>query len=450
MPTGSGKSMCYQLPAIVVAALTIVVSPLIALMRDQVGRCCGFGFAAATLNSMTSEDEADEAWRLLRAGRAAPALRLARAACAQGLAARLRGSARGGSPSTRPIASRNGGTISGPNTADRRAREALGGVRTLALTATADAATRDDIAQRLFGGARSVVVHSFDRPNIALAFAPKDQPRRQIADFLGRHGSGERHRLLRLAQAHRGDRRGLQGRGLRRAALPRRHGPGRARPQPGRLPAGGWRRGRRHRRLRHGHQQARRALRLPRRHAESSRATIRRSAAPGATGCPADTLTLYGFDDMALRRRQIDEKDIADERRAVEQQAARGDDRALRGRALPPPGAARLFRRGEPSACGHCDLCLGGVPLADATIDAQKALSADRAHRPALRRGVHLPTSSPARDRDGSAATAMTRLKTFGVGARQAASASGAPCCASSSRPARSRRRAAANIRGCA
>ncbi|HKH97139.1 MAG TPA: DEAD/DEAH box helicase, partial [Beijerinckiaceae bacterium] len=63
MPTGSGKSMCYQLPALVDGALTVVISPLIALMRDQVQQMQGFGVAAATLNSTTAEEEAREAWR---------------------------------------------------------------------------------------------------------------------------------------------------------------------------------------------------------------------------------------------------------------------------------------------------------------------------------------------------------------------------------------------------
>ena len=67
----------------------------------------------------------------------------------------------------------------------------------------------------------------------------------------------------------------------------------------------------------------------------------------GRDGLPADTLTLYGLDDMALRRRQIDEKEVP--RRAPPRRAAqaRGDDRALRGADLPPPVAARLFRRGQ-------------------------------------------------------------------------------------------------------
>ena len=68
MPTGSGKSMTYQLPALVEGGLTVVVSPLIALMQDQVGQMRGFGVAAATLNSTVDEADAREAWRLIRAG----------------------------------------------------------------------------------------------------------------------------------------------------------------------------------------------------------------------------------------------------------------------------------------------------------------------------------------------------------------------------------------------
>ena len=68
MPTGSGKSMCYQLPAIVEGALTVVVSPLIALMRDQVRQMRALGVAAATLNSMNDAAENDEARRAMRDG----------------------------------------------------------------------------------------------------------------------------------------------------------------------------------------------------------------------------------------------------------------------------------------------------------------------------------------------------------------------------------------------
>ncbi len=67
MPTGSGKSMCYQLPAILQGGLTLVVSPLIALMRDQVQQMTAVGIAAATLNSTNDEAEARAVFDLIRA-----------------------------------------------------------------------------------------------------------------------------------------------------------------------------------------------------------------------------------------------------------------------------------------------------------------------------------------------------------------------------------------------
>ena len=68
MPTGSGKSMCYQLPALIAERLTVVVSPLIALMRDQVAQLRAFGVPAATLNSMNAAEENAAARRAMRDG----------------------------------------------------------------------------------------------------------------------------------------------------------------------------------------------------------------------------------------------------------------------------------------------------------------------------------------------------------------------------------------------
>ena len=68
MPTGGGKSLCYQLPALMLPHLTVVVSPLIALMKDQVDALRSRGIAAACLNSMQSAEEQNEIFSKIRAG----------------------------------------------------------------------------------------------------------------------------------------------------------------------------------------------------------------------------------------------------------------------------------------------------------------------------------------------------------------------------------------------
>ena len=148
-----------------------------------------------------------------------------------------------------------------------RARGARRSVQVVAFTATADKATQDDIVAQLFPRAPRILLHSFDRPNIALSFAPKDKPRLQIDAFLARHPgdsgivyAASRARTETLAAS-------LGEQGLSRARLSCRSRPRDAEPQPGRLPRRGRRRDRRDHRLRHGHQQAGRALRRARRHA---------------------------------------------------------------------------------------------------------------------------------------------------------------------------------------
>ena len=99
-----------------------------------------------------------------------------------------------------------------------RMRAELGPVRTLVLTATADAPTRKDIIDKLFVGPSSrLFLHSFDRPNLHLAMRQKANARRQISDFLERHKGCQRHRLLRFTQAYRK----LGCRGLPRKAIGR-------------------------------------------------------------------------------------------------------------------------------------------------------------------------------------------------------------------------------------
>ncbi len=422
MPTGSGKSMCYQLPALVSGGLTLVVSPLIALMRDQVGQLVRAGVPAASLNSMNSEQEAAQAWDQLNAGSLRLLFVSPERLAGDGLVGRLKrlGVTRLAIDEAHCV-SQWGHDFRPEYRLLAKAREALGGVPVTALTATADRQTRDDIAQQLFPAPPRMVLHSFDRPNLKLAFAPKDQPRRQIDDFLRRHrgGSGivycaSRTKTERLAE-------GLREKGWNALAY-----------------HAGLEQSERNRNqdiflqedgvvvcatIAFGMGINKPDVRFVVHHdmPASIEGYYQEIGRAGRDGLPADTLTLYGTDDMALRRRQIDEKPIDDERRRIEHKRLNAMidlcENALCRR------AALLSYFGEEVApCRHgssplrCDLCGDSAPaLADVTLDARKLLSA------VIRTGQRFGAGHLADILTGTATEAVRRqnhdgLKTFGVG----------------------------------
>ena len=319
MPTGSGKSMCYQLPALVDEGLTLVVSPLIALMRDQVQQLRALGVEAGSINSSNDDEESDRVWQALRNGRLRLLFlspeRLAMDGLRQALA---RAGVKRIAIDEAHCVSEWGHDFRPEYRQIRAAVEAIGNVQVIGFTATADRNTRTDIVERLFDAPPSIFLHSFDRPNIDLRFAAKNQPRRQIAAFLqGRRGQSgivycaSRDRTERMAdwlnengyeavayhagmdseKRSRNQDRFLQEDGVIVAATVA-FGMGINKPDvrfvihadmPGSV--------------------------------ESYYQEIGRA---GRDGLQSWTLTLCGVEDMALRRRQIDEKTIDDERRRIE------------------------------------------------------------------------------------------------------------------------------------
>lgn len=192
MPTGGGKSLCYQIPALIRQGVGIVVSPLIALMQDQVDALAEVGVRAAFLNSTQSFDEAMRIERLMRAGELdlvyiAPE-RLMTQRCLELL-------------SVTPLAlfaideahcvSQWGHDFRPEYIKLSVLHERFPDVPRIALTATADQQTRDEIIHRLQLEDALQFVSSFDRPNIRYQIVEKANGKKQLLDFIQAQHSGD-------------------------------------------------------------------------------------------------------------------------------------------------------------------------------------------------------------------------------------------------------------------
>ncbi|MGI9327087.1 MAG: DNA helicase RecQ [Pseudomonadales bacterium] len=189
MPTGGGKSLCYQIPALLRQGVGIVVSPLIALMQDQVVALKQLGIRAAFLNSTLDQEQQRGVWSALQQDQLdllylAPE-RLLMPDTLERLAALQ----------VALIAIDEAHCVSAWGHDFRAEYLALGtladrfpGVPRLALTATADEITRRDMLERLALTEPAVFVASFDRPNIRYRVAAKRDPKRQLQSFLRDHG----------------------------------------------------------------------------------------------------------------------------------------------------------------------------------------------------------------------------------------------------------------------
>ncbi len=200
MPTGGGKSLCYQIPAIARArngqGVTIVVSPLIALMHDQVGALHEAGVEAAFLNSTLSSEEAFDTERRLMRGEitllyAAPERVTTAKFLGQLESLRERGLLSLFAIDEAHCVSQWGHDFRPEYRGLAVLHERFADVPRVALTATADALTRADIVERLQLQAARQFVSSFDRPNIRYTIVEKKDASTQLLRFIEREHAGD-------------------------------------------------------------------------------------------------------------------------------------------------------------------------------------------------------------------------------------------------------------------
>ena len=419
MPTGGGKSLCYQLPSLLREGCGIVVSPLIALMRDQVAGLLETGVKAAVLNSTLSWDEASEIERRLLAGELdllyiAPERLLTPRCLAMLSRARLALFA----IDEAHCVSQWGHDFRPEYIGLSLLAERFPKVPRIALTATADDLTRHEIVDRLVLNGAPSFVASFDRPNIQYEIIDKKNAQTQLKEFITERHAGDAGIVYCLSRAKVEDTAAaLTNAGI--AALPYHAGLDsdlRARNQDRFLNEDGvvivatvaFGMGIDKPDVRFvAH------LDLP----KNIEAYYQETGRAGRDGKPADAWMTYGLADIVQQRRMIDESQGAEAFKRVSLDKLN----ALVGLAE-TTHCRRTHLLGyfgetlEASKCGNCDNCLSPPKVRDGSVIAQKLLSS--VYRTGERFGAaHLIDILTGRETDRVKQFGHHQLSVFGIGA---------------------------------
>jgi ATP-dependent DNA helicase RecQ len=417
MPTGGGKSLCYQIPALLQPGLGIVVSPLIALMRDQVAALHEVGVAAAYLNSSLDPSEQQRVMTAVAAGEldllyVAPE-RLLRE---DTLASLSRADVSLIAIDEAHCVSSWGHDFRQDYLELHRLAEVFPGVPRLALTATADERTREDIISRLALHQPKRFVGGFDRPNICYSVQPKTDARKQLREFLGEHSkhSGIVYCLSRKSVEATAE--WLHGQGF--DALPYHAG------------LSTEERNRNQERFLRDDAVIMVAtvafgmgidkpdvrfvahLDLP----KSMEAYYQETGRAGRDGQPADAWMVYGLQDVVRVSRMVEESQADENHKRID----RAKIDALLGwcevTACRRQQLLAYFGEFMPQPCGNCDICLRPPVTWDGTEAAQKALSC--VYRTGQRFGAgHVIDVLRGQQRDKVQKFGHDQLSTFGIGA---------------------------------
>jgi len=376
MPTGGGKSLCYQIPGLVRSGMAIVVSPLIALMQDQVSALQQLGLNAAYLNSTLSLEERNRVMRAIYDGELQILYVAPERLLQQNTLERL------SSVEVSLIAIDEAHCVSQWGH-DFRVdylglhvlQQAFPEVPRLALTATADSRTREEIIDRLALFQPEVFVSSFDRPNIRYAVEEKGESKAQLLKFLQGHKNQagivycmSRNRVdgisawlaqrgVKALPYHAGlsadERSDNQRRFLREDAVVMvatiAFGMGIDKPDV--------------RFVAH--------LDLP----KSMEAYYQETGRAGRDGLPSVAWMVYGLADVVRIAKMVQDSNASEQHKRIERSKIDSllgwcETNTCRRRAL-----LRYFGEERKEVCGNCDICLNPPKTWDATEDAQKLLS---------------------------------------------------------------------------